>query len=79
MSDKLVVCDKYESAFEANLIKGVLESNGVPAGVLEDGYANTVLRGFSAGAVRLLVREDDLERAREILASEAEPTPETDE
>lgn len=79
MSDKLVVFEKYESPFEANVIKGVLEANGVPAGVLEDGYANTVLRGFSVGAVRLLVREDDVERAREILASEAEATPEADE
>ena len=79
MSDKLVVFDKYESAFEANVIKGVLEANGVQAGVLEDGYANTVLRGFNVGTVRLLVHEDDVERAREILASAVDPTPEGDE
>ena len=79
MSDKLVVFDKYESAFEANVIKGVLEANGVQAGVLEDGYANTMLRGFNVGAVRLLVHEDDVERAREILASAVDPTPEGDE
>lgn len=79
MSDKLVVFDKYDSAFEANVIKGVLEANGVAAGVLEDGYANTMLRGFSVGAVRLLVREEDVERAREILASEVDNAPESDE
>ena len=67
MEDKIVVFGKYESAIEANIVKGVLETNGVIAGVMEDGYAETVLRGMSAGAVRVVVFERDLERAREIM------------
>lgn len=66
-NDKIVIFDKYDDPFKANIIKGVLESNGIPAGVMDDGLANTIMKGISAGSVRLVVFERDLQRAREIV------------
>jgi hypothetical protein len=55
---------------EANFIVSVLEADGIEV-FLPDGYtlgARPEL-GAALGGVRVLVRESDLERAREVLAA----------
>ncbi len=70
--DELVVFDMYNDPVEANIVKGVLESNGVVAGVMGDSLANAIMQGFSHGAVRVVVFRRDLAKAREIMDSRAE-------
>lgn len=61
MDDKenLVVFDKYENAIDANIIKGALESSGIPAGVIGDSTANAILMAPMA----VVVFRRDLEEA----------------
>ena len=67
--DEVVVFAMYDDPVEANIVKGVLESNGVVAGVMGDAFANTVMKGFSQGTMRVVVFRKDLERAHEIMDS----------
>ena len=57
--EKLVVFDKYENAVDANIIKGALESSGIPAGVIGDSTANAVWMA----PIMVVVFERDLEQA----------------
>ena len=57
--EKLVVFDKYENAVDANIVKGALESSGIPAGVICDSTANAMWMA----PVRVVVFERDLEQA----------------
>ena len=67
--DDVVVFDMYDSPVDANIVKGVLESNGVIAGVMGDSTANALMQGFSQGAIRVVVLRRDLEKARQIMDS----------
>lgn len=67
--DEVVVFAMYDDPVEASIVKGVLESNGVVAGVMGDAFANTVMKGFSQGTMRVVVFRKDLERAHEIMDS----------
>ncbi len=67
--DEVVVFAMYDDPVEANIVKGVLESNGVVAGVMGDAFANTVMKGFSQGTMRVVVFRKDLKRAHEIMDS----------
>ena len=67
--DEVVVFAMYDDPVEANIVKGVLESNGVVAGVMGDAFANTMMKGFTQGTMRVVVFRKDLERAREIMES----------
>ena len=67
--EDIIVFDMYNSPIEANIVKGVLESNGVIAGVMGDSTANALMQGFSQGTMRVVVFRKDLERARQIMAS----------
>ena len=67
--DEVVVFAMYDDPVEANIVKGVLESNGVVAGVMGDAFANTMMKGFTQGTMRVVVFRKDLERAREIMDS----------
>ncbi len=67
--DEVVVFAMYDDPVEANIVKGVLESNGVVAGVMGDAFSNTVMKGFSQGTMRVVVFRKDLERAHEIMDS----------
>lgn len=73
--DELVVFAMYNDPVEANIVKGVLESNGVVAGVMGDSLANALMQGFSQGTIRVVVFRKDLERAREIMEAQAEESP----
>jgi hypothetical protein len=61
---------KFTSAFAANVAKGMLESNGIPAMVTNEnmtfitGVANTDML-----AIELLVNEEDYLEAKRLLAA----------
>lgn len=76
--DDVVVFGKYDNPVDANIVKGVLESNGVIAGVMGDSTANALMQGFSQGAMRVVVFRKDLQRAKQIMDSEPLETPEMD-
>lgn len=57
--DKLVIFDKYSNAVDANIVKGALETSGIPAGVISDSTANTVWMA----PVPVVVFRRDLEAA----------------
>lgn len=65
--DDVVVFAMYDSPIEANIVKGVLETNGVIAGVMGDSTANALMQGFTQGAIRVVVLRRDLERAQQIM------------
>lgn len=69
-NDELAVLNEYENAIEASMIKGVLETNGVPA-MLTNEIMSTVLSlaPINYGMVRVLVFRRDLDLARKILDS----------
>jgi len=67
-NEKIVVFDKYDNQVDANIVKGVLESNGVIAGVIGDSTANALL----LTPMYVVVFERDLERARQIMESPAD-------
>ena len=68
----------YDSAFEANVVAGALEAYGITASVMGDSTANCLLQGFKQGQMQVVVRQCDLEKARELL-SEMPPTDVLDE
>ena len=70
--EDVVVFAMYDGPVEANIVKGVLESNGVVAGVMGDSFANTMMKGFSQGSIRVVVFRKDLEKAWQIMDSKAE-------
>ena len=65
--NELVVFGKYETEAEANIVKGVLETNGIPAGVIGDGFAHAVIMS----PMRVVVFRRDLEQAQQVMESEA--------
>ena len=69
-NDELAVLSEYENAIEASMVKGVLETNGVPA-MLTNEIMSTVLSlaPINYGMVRVLVFRRHLDLARKILAS----------
>ena len=70
--EDVVVFAMFDDPVEANIVKGVLESNGVVAGVMGDSFANTMMKGFSQGSIRVVVFRKDLEKAWQIMDSKAE-------
>ncbi len=68
--DKLVVFGEYANEAEASIVKGVLETNGVPC-IITNGLLSSLLpmAPLRAGLVRLMVFDFDLEQARKIMAS----------
>lgn len=62
--EKLVVVAKYSSPVNANIVKGALEANGIPAGVIADSTANAIWMA----PVRVVVFERDLELAKKVIS-----------
>jgi len=67
MPDNLVTLGVYNTAFEAQMDKNLLEENGIAAGVAEDQTGIGAIGTFRGG-VRLLVSEADAARAELILS-----------
>lgn len=59
----VVVLAKFEDPIEANIVKGMLECNGIVAGVMEE----SISRGLMMSPTCLMVMRHDLERARALL------------
>jgi len=72
MDDELVVVRHCNWLHEAHLIKSVLEAEGIEARI-PDEHAHGVQPGI--GAVRVLVRSSELERAAAVLDSGAGSLP----
>ena len=69
MQDELVTLVKYLMPVEAHILKGQLESEGIPAYVIGENFST--FYPFAAqltGGVELKVAATHLERAKEILA-----------
>ena len=62
-NEKLVIFDKYQSAVDANIVKGAIEASGIPAGVLADSTANAIWMA----PVSVVVFERDLQAAIQAL------------
>ena len=64
LSDALVILTEAPSELEAATIVGYLESNGIGAAVQGQ---DSPYQGLPLAAVQILVRSEDLERARKLL------------
>ena len=67
--DKLVTLRTFFNATEAHIIKGLLESEGIEAYLLDEHSAAYVYTPITVGGMRLVVRQSDIEKANEILFS----------
>ncbi len=72
MSDDTVVLETFVNEMEARVAMTVLEANGIPAFVLADTAGGSLPSLAFAFPVRLLVRREDAELAREILHTSVE-------
>ena len=72
---KLVIIETFLNRLDAELASSVLTAAGIDVVVSPDD-AGGAYAGVTALAVRLLVREEDAERARTVLAETAELDPE---
>lgn len=65
---KLEVLATFENAIDAEIVRGRLESDGIPCHVLDGGIVgmNWTLSN-AVGGVKLVVRAEDLENARALL------------
>lgn len=72
---KLVVIETFFNRLDAELAGSVLTAAGIDAVVSPDD-AGGAYAGVTTFAVRLLVREEDAERAKTVLAETAELDPE---
>ncbi len=69
-STDLVLAAKFLTATEAFVVKGLIESEGVPAIVADANIVqNNELLAIAVGGVRVLVPEEGLARAKEIIAA----------
>ena len=75
--EKLVSIAEFEGSFDAELAKLALENAGIQS-VVFGGDLLAVLPHINAIKVELRVFEEDVERARQVLA-EMEPLEDTDE
>ena len=75
----LITVGAFSTVEEAEMLRSQLESAGIPA-FLHSEYAvqNSWLHSNLLGGVRVQISDLDLEIAREFLASEIMPQPETD-
>jgi len=69
-----VVLTIVSSEAEAQVVCGLLQSNGIDCAYRDTEAIDSPLEDFmTAGPREILVREDDLETARELLASPPDP------
>ncbi len=61
--------EKYTNAFSANVAKGMLESNGIPAWVANENMPYVTIPNTGLLAIELLVNEEDYSEAKRLLAA----------
>ncbi|GAA4360162.1 DUF2007 domain-containing protein [Kangiella marina] len=64
----LTKVESYTDNMQAHIAKGLLEAHGIEATILHDGFHSTY--GSAIGEVPLMVDEENLVRAKEILHQE---------
>ncbi len=69
--DDLVAVRTFGTQIEADLARGALEAAGIESAISADDAGGTRPHLWVGGGVRLLVREEDAERAAEILKTPA--------
>ena len=68
--DELVMFGQYENAVDASMVKGVLETNGVPCMLTNDVFSSVFPIGFEPfGGVRVMIYKRDMDLARKIMES----------
>lgn len=68
--NKLVVFGEYANEAEASIVKGVLETNGIPCMMTNELLSSLLpLAPLRAGLVRIMVFDFDLEAARKVMSS----------
>ncbi|RJQ48050.1 MAG: hypothetical protein C4534_00235 [Gaiellales bacterium] len=67
MEDEIVIAGSYSSRGEADMLKGMLEAAGIRAEVLSDDAGGLYPQLQDILGVHLVVRREDLQRARELL------------
>ena len=67
--DKPVTLRTFFDATEAHIIKGLLESEGIEVYLLDEHSAAYVYTPIAVGGIRLVVKQSDIESAKEILSS----------
>src|SRR5262245_11477393 len=67
----LVMAARLFDPTEAEMLRGRLEAEGVPAIVVDTNAARTISLYLALGGVRILVPEAYLERAREVIKADA--------
>ena len=73
MTDKLVVIGRYVDELSARIAAMVLEANGVPARISADNAGGALPSMAFVFPIRLLVRAEDEQLARELLETPPEP------
>ncbi len=69
--ERLMLLETYTSDVEANIVRARLESEGIPCMLTNEKFSSIYpLTMNSIGAIRLMIFEKDLERARQALTSE---------
>ena len=75
----LKVLAQFEDEIEACIVKGMLEANGINAGVLGDNVASTLMHGLGRGQWKVVVNPEDFDAAEELLNTPIEEEDEGDE
>lgn len=75
MASDLVVLRRFDSELSAQIAAMSLEANGIPARVSADTAGGALPNLAVAFPVRLIVRAEDADLARQILDTEAPPPP----
>ena len=75
MDDRLVVVRQFGTEIDAQLAAAVLEANGIPAQVSADTAGGTLPSMAMSYPVRLVVRAEDADLARELLDTQADQLP----
>ncbi len=65
MSNKPAILKSVPTEIEANLIKGLLTGHGIETDI--EGILTSGFRAEAPGQVHIVVHEDDLQKAQEIL------------
>ncbi|MDO4510697.1 MAG: DUF2007 domain-containing protein [Bacteroidales bacterium] len=75
----LKVLAQFDNEIEASIVKGMLEANGINAGVLGDNTASTLLRGLDKGLWRVVVKPEDFDAADALLNTPIEEVDDDDD
>jgi len=70
MGSELVRVTTAANPAEAETIRGLLETEGIESLRRQTDFGAGTMDGFSGGEQEILVRAEDLERARELLSGE---------